>query len=356
MESDDNSAVSVGEFLLYALRQWVVSLILISVAMIGATAYVELSPPEYTATAKIIVLGDESRITVGPELAVGNYAELILSDRVLRYVEDSDPDRDVDHIREHMKATRDKSSEIVTIEYSSNAVGRAASVVNATIESFQYAVADLYDVPEDGVNVLSAPSDSNIPKNKSFIIPIIAGFIGGVALALCVSFLRFDLSRNKKKPTAGGDYLRLNMGSDPEKLHGLALEAEKAELEARKLMAEERAARARQSISTIGLKEIRSQISIEKKKLKIATIKKEEAEAEVARRKANAESFSLELKAILERINLAEGKKIARRQSRINLKNAKETMRINREAELVLAQINAQKRIAAAKAAGKKEG
>lgn len=348
MDSKDTEVVSLGDFLRYTLRHWVTSVIIVILAVSGAITYVQVSPAQYQSSAKIIVLGDSQTLT--RDIVLGNYVALMTSNRVLSRVEQKSG-IDSTTIRNNLSVSRDKSNEIIDISYTSQESDRAAGVINNTIESFQEVVTEMYEVPKDGVNTLSAPIDSGKPVNKSYVTPVLMAFAGGLALALVISFLRFDADQTsaKKLQEQSEEEKRKQrrIARDAEAVRKQKVTTELKAIEAHRLELEARSAEAKHKISEFNLKKINAEVAKAEKLLKVAEAEKKIAETDAKKAKAIAETAELELETTINEININEEKQIARRQAAERRRAARAEARIASQTDIKVAQIRAQKRIEA---------
>lgn len=354
MESENSETISIGEFLRFTLKSWWLSAIIILAGVIGAATYVKVTPAEYKSSASIMVLGDTKQQGLSRDIAIGNYIALMTSNRVLSDVEMNQPNLDLGQIRNGLSVTRGKNSEIVNIEYSSSDPNNVSSVITSVISSFQEVVSDMYGVPEDGVNTISAPVDSGKPVNKDYLKPVLMGFAGGLAVALVVSFLRFDAKQRKtekpKKATEEDKRLQRKIARDAETVRKQKLRAELKAIDADATEADARANEAKLRIAQIDLDAINTEVEKVKKQLEVVETEKKLADVKIEKARVLAKTAELELESTINEINVKEEKKIARNQSLARRRASRVEARINRKADLEIIRIRAEKRIESEKA------
>lgn len=349
MDSTENDAISIVDFLRYTLRNWVAIVSVVIIAICAAVAYVQLLPARYEASARVIVLGDTKQQSLSRDIAIGNYVALITSNRVLGNVEDKLDGISISELRSGLSVTRDKTDEVVNISFTSKDMNRPASVVNSTIEAFQEAVTDMYNVPNEGVNTLSAPIDSGKPINKSYTKTTLMAAGAAFALAIVIIFLRFDAEQNKLKEqkdlTEEEKKLRKRIAKDAEKVRKQKVKADLKAIEVRNIESEARMKHAQLRINQAELKDADSKLEKTEKQIKIAENEKKAAEFIADMAKTKAKTAELELQAIVNESNIKEEKRIARIQSIERKRVARVEARIKRETDIKVARIKSQKRI-----------
>ena len=362
----DNDSIAIGDFLRYVLRHWISCVIIVVVAVASAMTYVQLVPAEYSSMASITVVDAPKQQNVNRDIIIGNYVALMTSNRVLNKVEENEHGLSTIDIRNNMTVARDKSNEVITIEYTSRESDKASSVVGATIESFKEAVADMYGVEENSVSILSAPVDSGIAENKSFAMPILVALAGGVMLSLVVSFVRFDYeqqndetkSSNKKSSKKNGltdkekkemERKQKKIEKDAEDIRKQQVEAELERIKANKIEHEARTKEARARIFQINLSKINREIDQTKKELDKLKTERRIVEEKVEKKKAEIAMNELGLQSASKEISIKEEKRKARRESAEKLRAARMISRINNDADVEIAKIHANSRISAEK-------
>lgn len=254
--SDTVQGISIGEFLRYAGRHWAIPAIIIILAPLLGYGYSLLQTPLYSAQADLTVTSGGSGQSAGISRSalLSNYVSLVTSSRVLNPVaEELNNDPNADTIADGLTAKNKSGTEVISIEYSTPQKN-GALVVEKVIESLKVSLEDLYDVKPSSVIVFTQPEDSGEPYNIKVANNILIAFGGGLALALLITFIRFDNHRAKLNGSPikiPKDQLKRTAEENAE-LQEREMAVRRIEIEAREVEARARIAKAKTQLSSTG--------------------------------------------------------------------------------------------------------
>lgn len=244
---ETTQGVSIRGFLSYVLKHWLIPAGILLLAPFCGLGYSLSQTPLYNTQAELTVIGSTAQTAgIARNALYGNYVSLAKSPLVLnRAAEELEQDPNASAIAEGLTVKNKSGAEVISFEYSTPQMGRAAVVVEKVLDAFKVALKDVYDINPESVMIFTYPVDSNDPYNVNVINNVLVAFGGGVVLAVAITFARFDSYRYKSgKPHAEPKQTKSKYLME-EELHGRETAVRQMEIEARELEVKVRIAEAK---------------------------------------------------------------------------------------------------------------
>ena len=329
--------ISIKDYFKYLASTWKLSALIILAGLAGGLVYSYIQVPMYQTTSKVVVTTPTTSST--REATLGNYVELLKSQTVLGDAAEAInvTGIDVNALQESLTVKNEKNTDVISIEYVTRDETNGEYVVHETIQSFKNAMYDLYGIEGEGINIINQPHSSNTPYNVELIKQIAIGFGIGVAMALVVAFIRFDMlnSDEQKKASEADSWANSRLTPEQKRIQKLEMKQKKLALEAGISEEEARKARAESETAAARSATIESEVDSAKKEIEIAKAKKEAAFllAEEAEKNALAENIKIKAAIATDQLNsekeeVGRQAELAKSQADLDLKKANARMEI----------------------------
>lgn len=191
------------QLLQYYAGKWIFIVIFTVLGLAAGISYTFFfQTPLYKSDTTIMVVNAENPLA-GPQDAtlINNYAELLESRKVLEpVIAKLGLGISYEQMASQVITAKEKDADFIKISVSTESPQTSMETARQIIESFKREVHRLYGT--DNVEVIDQANRPAVPYNIHAVLQISLAAIAGMALALVVLFLAYDLSRGRGEKIA----------------------------------------------------------------------------------------------------------------------------------------------------------
>jgi capsular polysaccharide biosynthesis protein len=195
--------INPRQLLQYYAKKWIFIIVFTVLGLVAGAMYTFFfQTPLYKSDTTVMLVNVENPLA-GPQDAtlINNYAELLESRKVLEpVITKLGLGISYEQIVSQVTAAKEKDTDFIKVSVSTESPQTSMKIAEEVITSFKREVRRLYGT--DNVEVIDQANRPAVPYNIHAALQISLAAVAGLALALIVLFLAYDLSSGKAEKVA----------------------------------------------------------------------------------------------------------------------------------------------------------